>query len=184
MIQIRKNTFETNSSSTHCLVINNEADFGEDAFNAKYDVFAGKSEPIYVNGKEIPDGECFISVQDKLSYLARLICMQLRSEEDDWDSELPANKLLALLKELFPNTDFSAVNHERYEYYYEDGDWVLEESAFDDKLEFEPFLDINVLKDLFLRGIIYFGSRDTKGYADFVDAVYEKSKTPKASISG
>ena len=110
--------------------------------------------------------------------------MQLRIEEDDWDSELPANKLLALLKELFPNTDFSAVNHERYEYYYEDGDWVLEESAFDDKLEFEPFLDINVLKDLFLRGIIYFGSRDTKGYADFVDAVYEKSKTPKASISG
>ena len=43
MIQIRKNVFETNSSSTHCLVINNEADFGEDAFNAKYDVFAGKS---------------------------------------------------------------------------------------------------------------------------------------------
>lgn len=184
MIQIRKNVFETNSSSTHCLVINNDANFSEDAFNAKYDVFAGKSEPIYVNGEEIPDGECFVSVQDKLSYLVRLICMQLRSEEDDWDYELPANKLLALLKELFPNTDFSSVNHERYEYYYEDGDWVLEESAFDDKLEFEPFLDINVLKDLFLRGIIYFGSRDTKGYADFVDAVYEKSKTPKVLISG
>ena len=49
MIQIRKNVFETNSSSTHCLVIKKDkldADINEDLFLKKYDVFAGKSEPI------------------------------------------------------------------------------------------------------------------------------------------
>lgn len=183
MVQIRKNVFETNSSSTHCLVINNEADFNEDAFNKKYDVFAGKSEPIYINGRELADGECFISIQDKLSYLVRLICMRLYDEMDELDYDSPANQLLRLLKELFPNTDFSIVNHEKYDYYYEDGDWVLC-TNFEDELDIEPFMNLNNLKNLFLHGVIYFGSRDDEVFDDFSREVYRKSKSPKVFITG
>lgn len=183
MIQIRKNVFETNSSSTHCLVINNEADFNEDVFNKKYDVFAGKSDPIYINGREIPGGECFISVQDKLSYLMRLICMNLYNETDDMNSELPANKLLSLLKELFPNTDYSSVNHKKHDYYYEDGDWVLCDN-FEEGLELEPFLNMSNLKNLFLHGVIYFGNRDDECFDKFSQEVYKKAKSPKIFITG
>ena len=103
MLKIRQNVFETNSSSTHCLVIKKDkldSDINEDIFLKKYDVFAGKSEPI----KKNIDGEQFIEVQDKLTYLVKiaLMCMHSTDSEDEMNA---AYELINLLKEISPNTD-------------------------------------------------------------------------------
>ena len=172
MLKIRQNVFETNSSSTHCLVIrkdNLDSDINEDIFLKKYDVFAGKSEPI----KKNIDGEKFIEVQDKLTYLVKitLMCMHSADSEDEMNA---AYRLINLLKEIFPNTDFSEVIYEKYDYYYEDGDYLCD--SWREDAPIEKFLDKDILKRFFLYGIAYFGNRDDEDYSDFLQYEYLNNK--------
>ena len=172
MLKIRQNVFETNSSSTHCLVIRKDKlDLGinEDIFLKKYDVFAGKSEPI----KKNIDGEKFIEVQDKLTYLVKiaLMCMHSADAEDEMNT---AYRLINLLKEIFPNTDFSDVTYEKYDYYYEDGDYLCD--SWREDAPIEKLLDKDILKRFFLYGIAYFGNRDDEDYSDFLQYKYLNNK--------
>lgn len=172
MLKIRKDVFETNSSSTHCLVIKKDKldlDINEDIFLKKYDVFAGKSEPI----KKNIDGEKFIEVQDKLTYLVKiaLMCMHSDDSEDEMNA---AYRLINLLKEIFHNTDFSEVTYEKYDYYYEDGDYLCD--SWREDAPIEKFLDKDVLKRFFLYGIAYFGNRDNEDYSDFLQYEYLNKK--------
>ena len=180
MLQIRKNVFETNSSSTHCLVIRKDkldSDINEDIFLKKYDVFAGKSEAI----KKNIDGEKFIEVQDKLTYLVKiaLMCMHSTDEEDEGN---PAYELINILKEIFPNTDFSEVTYEKYDYYYEDGEYLCDN--WGEEAPIEKFLDVDILKRFFLYGTAYFGNRDDEEYDDFLYCNFKDSDYLIAKCSG
>lgn len=186
MFQIRKNCFETNSSSTHCLVINNsdlDKAIDENLFLKKYDVFGGKTH--YLSQRY--DGEYFEEIQDKLTYLVKIILMTNGYEKDMNAWSEASLKLLNLLKEIFPNTDFSEVNPSNYEYYYEDGDWVLDDDLdwYEEKdLPITMLLDKDILKHLFQYGVIYFGNRDDENYSDFIDEIERDDTKLSASISG
>ena len=180
MIQIRKNVFETNSSSTHCLVIRKDkldSDIDEDIFLKKYDVFAGKSESI----KKNIDGEKFIEVQDKLTYLVKIALMCMHSP-DEGDEVKSAYELVNILKKIFPNTDFSDVTYEKYDYYYEDGEYLCD--SWREEAPIEKFLDIDILKRFFLYGTAYFGNRDDEEYDDFLYCNFKDSDYLIAKCSG
>ena len=146
MLKIRQNVFETNSSSTHCLAIKKDkldSCIDEDIFLKKYDVFAGKSDSI----KKNIDGEKFIEVQDKLTYLVKIALMCMHSDDSEDEMNM-AYKLINLLKEIFPNTDFSEVTYEKYDYYYEDGEYLCDN--WGEEAPIEKFLNKDVLKRFFL----------------------------------
>ena len=81
MRQLRKNIFETNSSSTHCLVINPSKDF-EKHFNL---VLNANSE-IEVDGWDQLSDYTAYGFYDKLSYM--LSWMYLRENDDpEWSED-------------------------------------------------------------------------------------------------
>jgi len=184
MIQIRKNVFETNSSSTHCLVIRHQnliSEIDEDIFLKKYDVFAGKSNQIRKN----VDGEKFMTVQDKLTYLVKiaLMCMHSYDDEEWYEEEMkPAYRLVNLLKEIFPNTDFSEVTSDKYDYYYEDGEYLCE--SWREEAPIEKLLNKDTLKRFFQYGTAYFGNRDDEEYDDFLYYNFKDSDYLIAKCSG
>lgn len=186
MIQIRQNCFETNSSSTHCLVINNkdlDRTIDENLFLEKYDIFGGKTHPM----TSYYDGEYFEEIQDKLTYLVKIILMTVGYIKNVEDWPKPAIKLLNLLKEIFPNTDFSRVNSDNYEYYYEDGDYVLDDDLdwYEERgLPITMLLDKDILKHLFQYGVIYFGNRDDENFSNYIRRIEQDDTKLVTSISG
>lgn len=186
MIQIRQNCFETNSSSTHCLVINNkdlDRTIDENLFLEKYDIFDGKTHPM----TSYYDGEYFEKIQDKLTYLVKIILMTVGYIKNVEDWPKPAIKLLNLLKEIFPNTDFSGVNSNNYKYYYEDGDYVLDDDLdwFEERgLPITMLLDKDILKHLFQYGVIYFGNRDDENFSNYIRRIEQDDTKLVTSISG
>lgn len=178
MRKIRKYVFETNSSSTHSLVLDKKylnSDIDESVFLEKYDVLSGNE--TFMGDK---DGYHIQSVQDKLTYLVKLILMNFYDIEDNLC--IGAKRLLNLLREIFPNTDFSAVNKENYCYYYEDGDWMLH--GWDDEIAAEDFLNKDMLKRLFLFGDIYHGNRDDEDFENFIRSLVNNNNYITAECSG
>ena len=190
MMSVRKNIFETNSSSTHCLVIEKDklnTTYNEELFNKSYDI-----KDLLLNSPaprplDHMDGEQFQTIEEKLAYCCKLICMQnidLRVEEDTVVADF-----LELLREIFPNTDFSYLETAPFKYFYEDGDYVLDEPFYfhnwEEDAEIFPFLDKGLLKHLFQDGMIYFGNRDDENFYNFIENKLEKDDSViGTSISG
>ena len=104
---------------------------------------------------------------------------------EDWPK--PAIKLLNLLREIFPNTDFSRVNSDNYEYYYEDGDYVLDDDLdwYEERgLPITMLLDKDILKHLFQYGVIYFGNRDDENFSNYIRRIEQDDTKLVTSISG
>lgn len=171
MLSIRKNMFETNSSSTHCLVLNSgdiNSDIDEEIFLKKYKINFDKSPTIIDNDM---DGGYFKSIEDKLAYFSQIICMY--SFEERYDEETVVGKFFSLLRKIFKNTDFGELYVRDQNYFYEDGDWLLTE-GFRGEINIEPFLDESNLKRLFQYGIIYFGNRDDEAFYEFIHVIKNK----------
>lgn len=111
MLKIRKNVFETNSSSVHTLTVKKD-------LNADEDILKSTKEIIYpFTEGELKELQCgddlyiFTSIRNKLRYI--------------WTCAIQANELdkgYKLLKEIFPHVDFI---YKPYGYIFEDCEWLF-----------------------------------------------------------
>lgn len=171
MINVRRGVFETNSSSTHCLTLNNEV---------KYEIHEELFTKDYVikqwNEKNRPPfsmyGKCDLeltSIEDKLTYFLTMYYQANSSDYMGWGQD-NGSAFLKRLQALFPNTVFALKCDEESSYILEDGEWLYDE---------EELPVLNNMTDYQLKafmeyGVIYFGDRDYELYADFLD--YELNK--------
>ena len=171
MINVRRGVFETNSSSTHCLTLNNEV---------KYEIHEELFTKDYVikqwNEKHRPPfstyGKCDLeltSIEDKLTYFLTMYYQANSSDYMGWGQD-NGSTFLIRLQALFPNTVFALKCDEESSYILEDGEWLYDE---------EELPVLNNMTDYQLKafmeyGVIYFGDRDYELYADFLD--YELNK--------
>ena len=158
MLNIRRNVFETNSSSTHCLTLDREQKYEvhEDLFLKDYIIrpWSENNEPPYTSGKFELE---LNSIEDKLIYF---LTMYYQSYYCDG-----GNEFLQKLQKLFPNTIFVLKCDGSSNYVLEDGDYLFDE---DEIVKLESLTD-NQLKAFMEYGTIYFGSRDDESYSDFLD---------------
>lgn len=182
MRQVRRNVFETNSSSTHCLTVRKDKldlPVDESIFLKTYKLIVG--EPNSDSHRNYTgDNNEYIEVETKLNYLYNLLVMM---PEDRLNEETSAGKLLKLLVNLFPNTDFSKLyDYDFYDYTLEDGDCGFIDDWYDYDYtdskrvktlrpsDITPFLDENNLKHFFEYGRAYFGNRDDEYFEeDMID---------------
>lgn len=158
MLNIRRNVFETNSSSTHCLTLDREQKYEvhEDLFLKDYIIrpWSENSEPPYTSSKFELELK---SIEDKLTYF---LTMYYQSYYCDGGKEF-----LQRLQKLFPNTIFVLKCDDSGNYVLEDGEYLFDE---DEVVKLESLTD-NQLKAFMEYGTIYFGSRDDELYSDFLD---------------
>lgn len=160
MLKIRRNVFETNSSSTHCLAINTgkQYELHEDLFLKDYLIRAWtdeNNEPPYSSGKF---GLELKSIEDKLTYF---LTMYYQSYYCDGGKEF-----LQRLQKLFPNTIFVLKCDDSSDYILEDGEYLFDE---DEVVKLEALSDTQ-LKAFMEYGTIYFGNRDDERFLYFLDS--------------
>lgn len=108
---IRKNTFETNSSSIHCLVVSKNAPL-VDFSNLKLFITPYKEE-------EVNDTMTFNTIEDKLRYLWTIVCLNYSYH----DNEEEADELTSALRAVFPKVNFLDMDYTPG--YLEDYDYVF-----------------------------------------------------------
>jgi len=161
MIKVRKNCFETNSSSTHALILNNE-DYYTDISNsdllmfvnlpeleADITIFTGEPNDRTYEGKEYNTYEgTFTNIIDKVRYLYTCMCQDHLYEKDVdgnyvIDEFSRAYKIYNLLHDFMPKLNFIPPK-DGYCYVFEDCEWVIEDlydsNIFDDIRTFGLFL--------------------------------------------
>lgn len=185
MIKIRKSCFETNSSSTHALIVSNE-DFynwqvqeNKEAlacFNLKEDIsiFTGEPEDKANNDIEynVYDGT-FTDVKDKLRYLYTVLVQSNLYIKDDYENiiineESDAYSIFKDLKELFPNVNF-IVPENGYDYVFEDCEYLPEEIV-----KSECLTTLRGLVLFFLKGRVQYCDRDDD--TNISDSLYDEVK--------
>lgn len=159
MFQVRRNVFETNSSSTHSLSVTNKyiecTEFDNDVFEGKYIITPFKED-------EVDDTMELHSVEDKLRYFLTLY-YQI------WDEDYDSYKVqfILLLKKIFPNAIFSL--EPGFRYVFEDGEYFFRDYC--DTPECVKLMDEYTLKKFMLYGTINFGDRDREEYYDKVNRI-------------
>lgn len=181
-INIRKNVFETNSSSTHCLVLSKEENLEvhEELFQKEYIIKPWVENYDYKTPLDSPFPPPWAkankenyelkleSIEDKLTYF---LTMYYQSNHGCYmDSDNSDTKFMKRLQRLFPNTIFALKCDDNSSYILEDGEWFLD-TGFDDESECDHLmaLDDHNFKLFMEYGVIYFGSRDNMNYEDFID---------------
>lgn len=172
MIQIRRNVFETNSSSTHSLSMTkqhlNDTEINDEMFQLHYIIRPFKEDEI--------DSEMeFHSIEDKLRYFLTLY-YQTWEHDPDSDSE----KFMQLLKKLFPNAVFSL--EFGYRYVFEDGEYFF--YNYFDEAECIKLMDENTLRRFMLYGTINFGDRDREEYSDKINHIRYNNELWNVDWSG
>lgn len=145
MIQIRKSVFETNSSSTHSLTLNNTLNLAKQdylEFEKPYIIRIFKRE-------EISDWELFTSIEDKLRYL-------LTAYHQSWQKE---GEFMERIQKLFPNTTFCLDFH--CPYIFEDIEYLFDDAEELSKLN---SLTDDELMNFMINGSIYYYNRDNEDY--------------------
>lgn len=176
MKNIRRSVFETNSSSTHCLVIRKSdlvKPVPEDIFLRSYKIDPRKNictksnEAMYLDTKV--DGYVFTDIEDKLVYLSAILLMAGQSR---FETGSPAYQLYELMKLCFPNAEFLYLeDFNDYDYLYEDGDcWFFTgwDGNHPHECDIEKMLNEQNFRHLMQYGKIYFGNRD-----DYDEAGYD-----------
>ena len=159
MIQVRRNVFETNSSSTHSLSMTNkyihDLEFDDLIFENAYIIKPFKPD-------EIDDIMELYTVKDKLRYFLTLYYQT-------WDDGPDSDKVqfILLLKKIFPNAVFSL--EPKYNYVFEDGEYFF--YSYYDKAECTKLMDEYTLKKFMLYGTINFGDRDREEYYDKINHI-------------
>lgn len=152
MIKIRSNCFETNSSSTHCLVIKAEHseqdNITEDVFNKQYIVYPF-TESVYKAE--------YTTIEDKLRYF-----LTIYYQGDEYYTAL-----MEQVSNLFPNALFIRDFNHNHSYVFEDAEYYADDLSFTD----------DELRDFMLNGTVYFGSRDNEDFYDFTH--YDVKKNSK-----
>lgn len=160
MIQIRRNVFETNSSSTHSLSMTNEyindTEFDDLVFEQTYIVRPFKYD-------EVDDVMELTRVKDKLRYFLTLYYQS-------WDDEpgSSSEQFMKLLKKIFPNAIFSL--EFGHDYIFEDGEYFFR--SYCEEAECTKLMDEYTLKKFMLYGTINFGDRNCEAYSDKINYIH------------
>lgn len=163
MLTVRKNTFETNSSSTHCLCFSKDRSIVLDE-TALHEAMI--IEPLTY--EEIDEQMTFTTVRDKLRYFLTVY------EQADFSG----CKFMQILQKLCPNVVFKHT-FSTNKYVLEDAEWFFSyDEPESDKLTEEA------LKEVLLVGTIYFGNRDNENYFDKIDSITHDDSMFSVSWSG
>lgn len=155
MIKIRKNVFETNSSSVHTLTVKKELNIDEDILKSIKEIiypFAEEELNALNYGNEL---YIFTSIRDKLRYVWTL-AIQSHGER----------KAYKMLKEIFPKVEYI---YKPYNYIFEDGEWLFDDNEDDISDEWT----IEQWKKWFVAGEVVVFSRDF--YDRYDDDTLDKS---------
>lgn len=150
MLKIRKDVFETNSSSSHCLSYSNvDKKTVSDNFLKQY------ADTIYpYNWSDVDKPMIITTLKDKLRYLYTVI-LQVGLENDCYSK---SGKLLNELKSLLPNVTF-ADDIRDDAYVFEDAEYLLSGWS-DHKAEIDKWLGTPHLKNFLKYGMIVYWDRD------------------------
>ena len=165
MIKIRNKCFETNSSSTHALIVSND-----DFLNWKVEDDISKL-PIFnleesINMFTYGSQDCnvyegtFTDIKDKLRYLYTVLIQANLYTKDSNDNivvdrDSDAYKIFKDLNILFPKVTF-VVPEDSYYYVFEDCEWLVDEI-----LKSEYLTTLRGLVLFFLRGRVQYCDRDS-----------------------
>lgn len=193
MINIRKNVFETNSSSTHSLILTNEQYMENISegdlltlvnlpeLEATITIFDGtKTDRTYNNKKYSTEEGNFTNIVDKLRYLYTCMCqsgLYYRSEEtNDYYLDDSSDAYLVYLKitEFLPKVKFIPPK-EGYCYIFEDCEYIIE-----DILKYKLFDSIKTLGLFLLKGQVVYCNRDED--SELSDELHEICRKNKYSI--
>lgn len=147
MINIRSNCFETNSSSTHCLVIKTEESEQDCSVN---DIF-NKQYIVYPFTEYVYEAE-YTTIEDKLRYF-----LTIYYQGDEYHTSL-----MQKLSKLFPNALF--IRDFRSDEAYSPHPYIFEDAEHYSEV-FNPTEE--ELSDFMLNGTIYFGNRDDNEFYEF-----------------
>lgn len=182
MLQVRKSTFETNSSSTHAFVI----DTREDSFKYTEEHLEAFTEGIYpfTDGEVgmLPDPFILTDLKDKVRYLWTVY---IRNNFYDTSRTDSATMFMGRIQALIPNAVFCfkfpdpgndytvgyyAVNEVAY---LEDSDYVMNDYHGNDITAW----DDTKLKQWLLEGAVIFGDRDRLDIVgdSLIESIYEQS---------
>jgi hypothetical protein len=171
MIKIRRNVFETNSSSTHCLAINRDVQYEihEDLFLKEYVIkpWSENYQPPYLNSSRCKYDLELKTIEEKLTYFLTMYYQSNYSDyfASDWDN---GSSFIKRLQKIFPNTVFALKCDESSHYVLEDGEYLFDEGRYGELHLLTALTDIQ-LKEFMEYGVIYFGDRDQESYSDFLD---------------
>lgn len=172
MIKIRNNCFETNSSSTHALILNNDDYYNKVSeldllilshlpeLEMDIKIFTGEPDDKTYEGKEYSTYEgSFSNIIDKIRYLYTCMCQDGLYEKDDdgniiIDEGSKAYNIYIKLKDFMPKLNFIPPK-DGYCYVFEDCEYVI-----NDFYESNLFKELRTLGLFLLKGRITYCNRD------------------------
>ena len=156
MIRIRKNTFETNSSSTHAFAFykENKPEIDFENYEETIEVYLDDNfdYPIHT----------FDDLKSKLRYFYTQYCRYWKEDDDGWYNMYAIKNFMEIIFKILPKVTWVAPPEDRYSIVYmEDGDCVWESNYWGNKEElYDIIKDEETMKRFLQNGVIYFGSRD------------------------
>ena len=158
MIQIRRNIFETNSSSTHAFAYyknkNNTIDF--ENYEAIIDYYHKDADLIYPI-------HTFDDLDSKLRYFYTAYCYEANPNDEEFHRSQACKNFMEKIFKLFPKVKWVDAPKDQYEevLYLEDINYVFYDGEFSYKDELHYKLSSEEdIKNFLQNGVIYFGDRD------------------------
>lgn len=152
MIQIRKNCFETNSSSTHCLVMSFEDK--DRKILSEEDKILQQQYIIYpYTAAEVKQPMEFKTLEEKLRWFWTAY---LQSDDD-------VVSVISKVQQCCPNAIFTRNWNvsSKYIYTFEDVEYYTDDITW----------DVQTMKHFLLYGAIYYANRDREDHEDYIDDV-------------
>ena len=164
MITIRKNTFETNSSSTHCLCFNKNSD------SSSVDESILEESMIIspFTYQEVDAYMTLTTLKDKLRYLLTVYVQ----------CDYFGKPFMQMVQELCPNVIFQQT-FTPHNYVFEDADYFFQY----DEPESDSFKK-DTLKQFLLTGTVYFGSRDDCEFMSEISSITHNKEIFSVAWSG
>ena len=157
MRSVRRNMFETNSSSTHAFAYHKTKKIEIDFEN--YEANIG---PFLEDEKITIPIHTFESVEDKLRYFYTQYRWYWKPDTEEWYNYSALDNFMQIIFDIFPKVKFNL--EEDYDsgdlLYLEDADCVFDDYWDDPEDLYNHIKDAETMKRFFREGIIYFGSRD------------------------
>lgn len=158
MIQVRRNVFETNSSSTHSLTIWDSLELTPEQEKRLQDC-SYCIEPVISNHMISEQDIEKDDLEGKLTYLWTLL-LQANLPQYKFDS------ILGIIQDVVPNVKFVMIPGASI-YTYEDGEYGFDEFDSDNPGELQPWLDNpNLLKAFLINGEVHQRNRDVEEIND------------------
>lgn len=183
MFSIRRNIFETNSSSTHAIAID-----GVKSGLTKEDLLKdnGHYTPYDSEKHMRPahDLNVYFSLEDKLMWLLTSIRQGYFGTPDSEDQN--RKRIKELLIKIMPNATFDFFDTKDCYYEFEDIEYMWDD-YLDEGCEGAPLFCEDTLVDFLCNGVVIWGSRDVynnRTFVSFVDSEINKHSNIIVKFTG